>query len=75
MHGIYEQKIKAIEKNKRIEYRFIPRSYIQEQLESDDVSGKMSNMFSQESPWFDRTVTLSKGDRNKDGTTNSSTAV
>jgi hypothetical protein len=60
MHGIYEQKIKSIEKNKRIEYRFIPRTYLEEQLEDSNVSGKMANMFTKESPWFERTVTMQK---------------
>ena len=64
MHGIYEQKIKAIEQRKRIEYRFIPRTYLQEQLQDSDVSGKMANIFTKESPWFERNVTLPKGDRN-----------
>ena len=63
MHGIYEEKIKAIMKNKRIEYRFIPRTYLEEQLEDSNVSGKISNIFNKESPWFERTVTLSKVNR------------
>lgn len=63
MHGIYEQKLKAIEKNKRIEYRFIPRTYLEEQLEDGNVSGKMANMFSKESPWFERNVSIAKPDR------------
>lgn len=63
MHGIYEQKIKDIEKNKRIEYRFVPRTYLEEQMTDANVYGKMSNMFTKESPWFERTVTLPKGDR------------
>jgi hypothetical protein len=63
MHGIYEQKIKALEKNKRIEYRFIPRTYIEEQLEDSNVSGKMANIFNKESPWFERNITLPKTDK------------
>lgn len=63
MHGMYEEKIKAIEKDKKIEYRFIPRTYLEEQLADSNVSGKMASMFSKESPWFERTVTLPKPDR------------
>lgn len=63
MHGMYEEKIKAIEKDKRIEYRFIPRTYLEEQLADTNVSGKMASMFTKESPWFERTVTLPKPDR------------
>ena len=63
IHGIYEQKLKTIEKNKRIEYRFIPRTYLEEQLEDDNISGKFSNMFQNAGPWFERNVTLSKTDK------------
>lgn len=63
MHGMYEEKIRAIEKDKRIEYRFIPRTYLEEQLADGNVSGKMASMFSKESPWFERTVTLPRPDR------------
>jgi hypothetical protein len=63
MHGMYEEKIRAIQKDKRIEYRFIPRTYLEEQLADTNVSGKMASMFTKESPWFERTVTLPKPDR------------
>ena len=63
MHGMYEEKIKAMEKDKKIEYRFIPRTYLEEQLADTNVSGKMASMFTKESPWFERTVTLPKPDR------------
>lgn len=63
MHGIYDQRIKAIEKNKRIEYRFIPRTYLEEQLSDSNVSGKMADMFGTSNPWLERNVTLAKPDR------------
>lgn len=63
IQGVYDQKIKNLEKNKRIEYRFIPRTYLEEQLADSNVSGKMSHMFNTESPWFERTVTLPKPDK------------
>lgn len=66
MHGIYDERLKAIEERKRIEYRFIPRTYYEEQLSDNNVSDKMASMFTKESPWFERTVTLPKGDRNVD---------
>ena len=62
MHGVYEQRIEAIQKNKKIEYRFIPRTYLEEQLADGNVSGKMADMFGKESPWFERTVSVSKID-------------
>lgn len=63
MHGIYEQKYKALQENKRVEYKFLPRTYYEEQIADTDVAGKFKTMFSKESPWFERTVSLSKGDK------------
>lgn len=63
IHGIYEQKLQALEKNKRIEYRFIPRTYLEEQLQDSNVSGKYKDMFQSAGPWFERNVTLSKKDK------------
>jgi hypothetical protein len=55
--GIYEQKIDTLEQNKKIEYRFVPRTYLEEQLgNGGDVSDKYGTMFENASPWFDRTV-------------------
>jgi hypothetical protein len=58
MNGIYEQKLKATESNKQIEYKFIPRTYYEEQLLSGvgDVTTKMASMFDGAGPWFDQTV-------------------
>lgn len=59
MHGVYQQKIKAAQENVRIEYRFIPRTYYEEQLASSGtVTSNFKNMFNKESPWLERTVTL-----------------
>ena len=63
MQGIYDQKLKVIEKTKRIEYRFIPRTYLEEQLSDTNLAGKMSSMFGTSNPWFERNVTLPKSDR------------
>lgn len=60
IHSIYEQKYQALKKNVRVEYRFIPRTYYEEQLASTPVSSMYKNMFDKESPWFDRNVTLPK---------------
>lgn len=54
--GIYEEKIRMAEMNKNIEYKFIPRSYLEEQLANDDLSLKVADSFNFVSPWFDRTV-------------------
>jgi hypothetical protein len=60
IHSIYDQKYKAIQNNVRVEYRFIPRTYYDEQLSSIPVSSMFKNMFDKESPWFDRNITIPK---------------
>lgn len=61
IHGIYEQKFKALTRNNKIEYRFIPRTYYEEQLAKNaSASADFKNMFDRNEPWFERTVTLSK---------------
>lgn len=55
--GIYEQKLKTAETNTKIEYRFVPRTYYEEQMApSSDLMGKMGDAFDHVSPWFDRNV-------------------
>ena len=48
IHGIYEEKIKALKKEVKVEYRFIPRSYYDEQIFSNEFSSKFSNLFDEE---------------------------
>ena len=60
IHGIYDQKYKALLKNSHIEYRFIPRTYLEDQMDSNSVTSNLSTLFSNDSPWFERQVTLSK---------------
>lgn len=60
IHGIYDQKYKNLKENIRVEYRFIPRTFYEEQLqENPNISNMFKNMFQKESPWFERTVSLS----------------
>ena len=60
IHSIYEQKYEALKDNARVEYRFIPRTYYEEQLANTPVSSLYKNMFDKESPWFERNITLPK---------------
>jgi hypothetical protein len=60
IHSIYEQKYQALQDNTRVEYRFIPRTYYEEQLANASVTSLYKNMFSKESPWFERNVSLAK---------------
>lgn len=62
MHGIYEEKYKSLQKNRRVEYKFLPRTYYEEQITNADVTSKMKNMFNSD-PWFERTVTMLKPSR------------
>jgi hypothetical protein len=62
MHGIYEQKYKALEGNRRVEYKFLPRTYYEEQIAETDIAGKYKTMFKGD-PWFERTVSLPKSRR------------
>jgi hypothetical protein len=56
MHGIYDEKQRALEENVRVEYRFLPRTLYDEQLSQTDMAGTFKGMFDRESPWFERTV-------------------
>lgn len=55
--GVYEQKLAIAQQNKKIEYRFVPRTYYEEQMAGvGDVGDKYGSMFQYESPWTDRTM-------------------
>ncbi len=53
MHGIYQEKIKAAKENVKVEYRFIPRTYLEEQLAASTISHQFKNMFNKSSPLED----------------------
>lgn len=54
VHGIYDEKLRALKDNVRVEYRFIPRTYYEEQLAGADLMGTYKNMFERDSPWLGR---------------------
>lgn len=59
IHGIYQQKYDKLKENVRVEYRFIPRTYYEEQLNNESkLSMNFKGMFEKDS-WIDRNVTLS----------------
>ena len=59
IHGIYQQKFDKLKENVRVEYRFIPRTYYEEQLNNESkLSMNFKGMFEKDS-WIDRNVTLS----------------
>ena len=45
IHGIYSEKYKTLEKNKKIEYRFIPRTLYEEQIFDSQFDSKFKNIF------------------------------
>jgi len=57
IQSIYEQKYQALKKNVRVEYRFIPRTYYEEQLANVPVTSMFKNMFDKDL-WLDRNVTI-----------------
>ena len=48
IQGIYDEKIQDLKQKTKVEYRFIPRSYYDEQIFSDQFSSKFSNIFDEE---------------------------
>ena len=61
VNGIYEQKLKSVEENPKIVYKFIPRTYYEEQIFDNNVTAKMSNMFNDnDQPWFMNQIDIPK---------------
>jgi hypothetical protein len=58
VHGVYEERMRAVEKDVRVEYRFLPRTLYDEQLEAPDLEGKFKGMFDSpsSSPWADANI-------------------
>ena len=48
LKGIHEDKIKEAEKNVKIQYRFVPRSYYDEQVFSSQFESKFSTLFDED---------------------------
>jgi hypothetical protein len=53
-HGVYEQKLKEVSGKTKIEYRFIPRSYYEDQLRDGTASLHFKDLFQKDSPWEQR---------------------
>jgi hypothetical protein len=53
MHGIYEEQVAAARRQVRVETRYVPRTYYEEQLgNTADVMGKFKGMFDASAPWI-----------------------
>ena len=55
VQGVYEQKLKESIENKKVEYKFIPRTYYEEQLESSELTSKVGKLY-ESNPWGDRVL-------------------
>lgn len=53
LHSIYEEKLQAVRDNVKIEYRFVPRSYYEEQMDAHATSDKVQDLFRNSNPAFD----------------------
>jgi len=53
-HGIYEDKLRSIQQSVRVEHRFIPRTYLEEQHSNANLGGMYKNMFEGDAslPWL-----------------------
>lgn len=50
MHGVYEERVRRVEQDVRVEYRFLPRTLYEEQVADADVAGKFRGMFDRDAP-------------------------
>ena len=49
--GYMESKMMSQEKEKTIEYRFIPREFLEEQNNPINIKDSLTNIFQKEDPW------------------------
>lgn len=64
MHGVYEERLSIATRDVKIEYRFVPRTYYEEQLAGNDLSPSIKTLFTSGSadPWFDKSIGQNIGD-------------
>ncbi len=51
IHSIYEEKLQHVQRQVKVEYRFLPRTLYEEQMEQTNVLSNFKKMFSHSSPW------------------------
>ncbi len=61
MHSVYEERYKRLQQERKVEYRFIPRTLYDEQLGQSDVTGHFRSMFESGTPWYGEAVTAEPG--------------
>ena len=53
-HGVYAEKLRMYKQEAtRVEYRFIPRTYLEEQHSNNNLIGMYQSMFENSTPWRD----------------------
>jgi hypothetical protein len=55
IYGIYEERYQEIKNDVRVEYRFVPRTYYEEQLFDNQFKSKVSSIFNDDDEWYHRT--------------------
>ena len=51
IHSVYEDKFQRMQKQVKVEYRFLPRTLYEEQMEQTNVLGDFKKMFNRDAPW------------------------
>jgi hypothetical protein len=51
IHSVYEEKFQHVQKQVRVEYRFLPRTLYEEQMEQTNALGDHKKMFNRDAPW------------------------
>lgn len=64
MQGVFEERVAAATRDVKVEYRFVPRTYYEEQLAGNDLSPSIKTLFTSGSadPWFDKSIGRDIGD-------------
>jgi len=66
IQGIFDEKYDALLKNQKVEYRFVPRSYYEEQMFNKQFTEKLAPIFDEDDQWYHRTTGRNMGvDRKK----------
>jgi hypothetical protein len=56
MQGVFDQKLLAAQNQKQVEYKFVPRTYYEEQLDNNGIYDKVATLFNQDEPWYNKAV-------------------
>jgi hypothetical protein len=54
--GVYEQKMENLQTKEKIVYKFVPRTYYEEQLRESNLDDKLYSMYNEDSPWMEKAI-------------------